>query len=387
VPRTLSADETTPRWLSWLIALVPVIPPLYFVAFGGLNQLGRFTRPVKWVLALFVVCQLVAALFTPYPADSLVLAALRCLFMLALLGAGVYLGSSRRLLPALWGLILVYLTAWVSSAYTYRNDLLHVRLGHPYVYIVSLGLYAVIGFWMVIAWKGGWRFWKLLAALLALATLVAAGSRGPLLAMGFGSLAALLRGGRRYLIPIATLAALGLAALGLGILHNHSPFERLGTTGLTGRNHVWNEALRAFAAHPVGGVGPYQLGPYLPYLYRNGCMLTPLMAANHVGCPPLLQHFRGAWLIAHDVLLQSLGESGVVGTVGLAALFVLVALAVWRSRDPFLAAIFWGFLAMSTVDVLTAVPSIGMAELFWVCAGVALWRSGGVVGGLLAPAD
>jgi hypothetical protein len=66
----------------------------------------------------------------------------------------------------------------------------------------------------------------------------------------------------------------------------------------------------------------------------------------------------------------------VIGTLGLLALFVLGAVATWRVRDGLLLAIFWGFMAMNVVDVVTALPSPHFSELFWVAVGIALAQAG-----------
>ncbi|MBB6097619.1 O-antigen ligase [Deinobacterium chartae] len=340
-------------------------------------------------MAVFVLFQLLAALFTPHPLASLGVASLRSAFIVALLAAGVWLRRSERLRPLLWGYLAVFVTAWVSTVWQFAANpqgLLEIRLLHPYYYFVTLGLLAAIALWLTVSWKGGSWLWRLPVIVFSLATLAASGSRGPILALIVGAVATALCGHRRYLWGILLTGMLGLAAVAaLPQLREAASVERLVTLGLTGRDEVWQGALEAFRQNPVGGAGPYQIGPYLEFLYKDGCNLTPWLMNEGVGCPAWLEPFRGAWLIAHNLLLHSLAETGILGTLGLLALLGLGAYATWRSRDGLLVSIFWGFMAMSLIDVVTAVPSMGFSELFWVGIGIALTQTG--LAGARTPPD
>ncbi len=358
--------------LAWLIALIPVIPPLYLAAFGALGQLRRLPRAVQYVLAFFTASQLVAALFTPAPLLSLGLAAARTFFVLAMIAGGAYLRQSAALRPLVWGYVAVFVTAWAFTLTTVGVAGLQSRLGHPYYYYVSLGLIAAVCLWLVVSWKGASPLWRFPVGALALVTLLASGSRGPLLAYAVGALAAVIAGNRRQLRSLAVLAVIAVAALGLiPSLRSFPPVERLLTFGLSGRDQVWEGAVRAFENSPVGGEGPYQIGPYLAFLYTDRCQLTPTLEQAGIHCPAWLARFRGAWLIAHNLVLHSLAETGVIGTLGLLAVMLLGGVAVWRAGDGLLLAVFWGFTAMNLVDVVTAVPSPHFAELFWATLGMA----------------
>jgi len=203
-----------------------------------------------------------------------------------------------------------------------------------------------------------------------------------------GALMALLASGRRYLGGLAVgggLAAAAYVAISLG--QNVPALQRLLSLNLSGRDRVWQGALNAIRSHPWGGVGPYQLGPWLGYLYKRGCNLWAGAAHLGLGCPSWLEPFYGAWLIAHNLLLHSLGETGVVGTTGYFALLALIGYAAVRSRKPLLVAIFFGYLAMSLVDNPMAVPSLHLAEVFWVAGGMALAQAGLTVQGVAVDDD
>jgi O-antigen ligase len=362
---------SVPRWVPWLIAAVPVFPPLYVAAFGALGELKRAPLLIRWVLLLFAATQLLAALFTPRPLVSLVLAALRVLFILAMISAGYWLRDSARLRPLVWGYMVVFATAFTYTLATLGVAGVQGRMSHPYYYVVSLGLLAAICLWLLVSWRGASPWWRLAAGALALATLVASGSRGPLLAFVVGIVAAAVAGGRHFLRLLVPIVLLGVAALGLvPQLRSINPLERLATGGLTGRDQVWQNAFDAFQTSPIGGVGPYQLGPYLTFLYKDGCTLNPVLEQNGIHCPEWLRPLTGAWLIAHNAGLHVLAETGVIGLLGYAVVFLLAAWLVWRSRDALLSAIFWGYTAMNVVDVVIAVPSPHFSELGWVVIGM-----------------
>ncbi|WP_287410143.1 O-antigen ligase family protein [Oceanithermus sp.] len=362
--------------LAWLIALVPVFPPLYLAAFAALRFWRALGPLARGAVGVYLATQLIAALLTPSPLVSLPLALVRGLFVVALLLAGVYLREPQRLVYLLAGLVVVYLLAFWSSHQAFGELWWQRRLVHPYYTTVSIGLAGAVGALLVLEWRGPWWL-RLPVGLLALAALAFSGSRGAMAVLVVGALMAFLARGRRYLGGLAVggaLAALAYATVSLG---QHVPaLQRLLSLKLSGRDRVWQGALEAIQAHPWGGVGPYQLGPWLVDLYRKGCHLWSGASSLGLVCPSWLEPFYGAWLIAHNLLLHALGETGVVGTLGFLALLALVGYAAVRAREPLLAAIFFGYLVMSLVDNPMAVPSLHLAEVFWVAGGMALARSG-----------
>nr|WP_244977014.1 O-antigen ligase family protein [Deinococcus humi] len=357
--------------------MIPIFPPLYLAAFGVLGQLRTLPLTARYVLFFFATTQLVAALFTPRPLLSLGLAAVRTLLILAMIAAGVYLRESRNLRPVLWGQLVIFVTAWGYTLSTQGWAGVQDRLGHPYYYVVSLGLVAVVALWITVFWRGG-GWWRWPAGGLALLTLLAAGSRGPLLALGVGSLAAALLAGRRgarrwILLPLGLLLAtvLTVSALQLPI----APITRLLNDQTGGRNFIWADAYAAWQTSPLGGVGAFQGGPYLTYLYKDGCQLTPTLEANQVTCPAWLGELSSAWLIAHNAWLHWLMETGVVGLAGLLAIYGYGLRAVTKSRDALLLAILFGYTAMNVVDVVIASPSQHFSELWWTVLGMGLGHS------------
>ncbi len=368
-----------PRWLAYYLALVPVFPPLYLGGFYGLRFLRNLAPLARYGLFGFFALELLAALFSPRPLLSLVLALVRALFVLGLIGIGVWLGRAERLGPLLYGYLVVYLVA-LGTSWTVWGERLFAwaRLVHPYYTTVSLGLAGAVGILLAVGVPSLPRWVRILAGALALVVLLFAGSRGALLALFVGAMAAAALGGRRF------LKAIGVGGLAVGVALFVAESERrvgaitrlLNLKNLSGRDKVWEGAVEAFRAHPLGGSGPYQLGPYLDHLYRAGCHLW--VGAERLGlrCPAWLEPFAGAWLIAHNLLLHALGETGLLGTLGWAILYLVSGYAVVRARDPLVAAIFFGFLAMGLVDNPTLVPSLSLAEVFWVAVGIALARSG-----------
>ncbi len=360
--------------MSWLIALIPIFPPLYLAALGALGHLRTLPLTARSLLFFFASTQLVAALLTPRPLLSLGLAAARTLLILAMIAAGVYLRDSRNLRPLLWGQLLIFVTAWGYTLLMQGWAGVQDRLGHPYYYVVSLGLVAVVALWITVFWRGG-GWWRWPAGGLALVTFLAAGSRGALLALIVGSVATILlagrRGARRWtLLPLGLLAAtvLAVSALQLPV----TPITRLLSDQTNGRNFIWADAYAAWQTSPLGGVGAYQGGPYLTYLYKDGCQLTPTLEANQVSCPAWLSDLSSAWLIAHNTWLHWLMETGVIGLTGLVAVYGYGLYAVARSRDALLIAVLFGYTAMNVVDVVIAVPSQHFAELWWAMLGMGL---------------
>ncbi|MPY67614.1 O-antigen ligase family protein [Deinococcus sp. SDU3-2] len=366
--------STPPKWVSWLIALVPLFPPLYLVALGCLGQLRQLPLPARYVLFFFASTQLIAALFTPAPLLSLGLAVGRTLLIFAMIAAGVYLRESSNVRPLLWGQLAVFGTAWAYTLVAQGFGGVQARLGHPYYSVVSLGLVAVTALWLVMFWRGTRVWWRWPAGLLALMTFIAAGSRGPLLALGVGSLAALALGGRqrRWWVLLPAALVLGLAAASNSLQLPLQPLDRLLNDQTSGREYIWKDAVLGWQTSPLGGVGAYQGGPYLTFLFKDGCQLTPTLVRSGVTCPEEISRWSSVWLIAHNAWLHWLLETGLIGVAGLLG---VMGYALWRATqivDPFVLAVLLGFTAMNVVDVVIAVPSQHFAELWWVCVGISL---------------
>lgn len=364
-----------PCWLSPLIALIPVVPPLYFVSLGALPQLRGLSQGARWVLLIFTLSQFLAALFTPNPPLSLALASARTLLILSFISAGVYLRDSRRLLPLLWGEVVILLSAWAYTLLTQGMHGVLERLGHPYYYVVSLGLVGVIVIWLALFWRGAAPWWRWLTGALGLITLVASGSRGPLLALIVGTTVALALSGRKrarsgLMLGLGLLGALAYAASRPEVPSN--PLGRFLQSQVSGRQYVWQDAYAGWRTSPLGGVGPYQGGPYLTYLFKSGCELNPSLSRNHIECPQEAKRFYGVWLIAHNAWLHWLLETGLIGTLGMSALYAYGLYGAWHRRDPLPAALLFGYTAMNMVDVVIALPSPHIGELFWTALGLSL---------------
>lgn len=311
-----------------------------------------------------------SALFTPQPLLSLGLAAARTLLVFTMIAAGIYLRHSRNLRPLISGYILLFVITWVYAIFKLSPDqLLHRRLDHPYYYTVSLGLVATIAIWLLIEFwpvlRERWWFWP--ATLLSSATLLATQSRGALLALLAGCVGGILSGARRYIWPFLPVI-LGLSLLLVG--RTQTLFTRLASDDLTGRDQVWQGAILAFQDKPWGGQGPYQAGSYYWFLSNGPCQLTESLAEAGIGCPAWTERLGGAWLTAHNVILHSLAETGIIGTLGLVALLGIALWYAFRARQSFLTAAMIGYLSMSLIDVVTTGPSPHFAELFWVIVGL-----------------
>ena len=362
--------------LRWLIALAPVFPPLTSSAFITLRYWRRLGGPARTVIIFFLASQLLAALLTPNPLLSLSLAVLRGLFIVSLLLLGVLLRDRVWLRYLLFGAAVVSLMALFSSYAAYGPHFYARRLLHPYYTTSALGVTAAIIIWLVLDWERANPWLRSLLGLLGLAVLMLSGSRGAILALGAGAMAAALVGGRSFLMAIGA-GVFFLAARYVQLWKSGwaAEFHRMFSLNPSGRNEVWRRAWEAFSSHPWGGVGPYQLGPWLDPNLQSSTAWQQLLPTG-LYLPAWTSSLRGFWLLAHNVLLHSLAETGLIGTAGYLALLVFVGYAVLRARQPIMAAIYFGMLAMSLVDNPITVPSLFFAEVFWVAGGMALAQAG-----------
>jgi hypothetical protein len=212
-------------------------------------------------------------------------------------------------------------------------------------------------------------WWRIPTGLLAFGVCVLSGSRAPLLGLIIGILIVLTSQKRR----IATLILGGCIFLAFNAVNHLSPnntFERYSNIDNSDRDLIWSNTMSVVAAHPLGGVGPYQLGKYLQPP-GQACELWPSLNERGVICPKVVQRLQGAWLIAHNLALQQLAETGLLGSVGY---FVLLGFAapLMLKASPAVAGLCALLLVVSLVDNVLVLPSPFFAEVFWIAFGIAL---------------
>jgi hypothetical protein len=182
---------------------------------------------------------------------------------------------------------------------------------------------------------------------LALATLLATGSRGPLLALLIGLVAGVWVAAARPWRVALSLGAVVVVALAAPMAANwlfHAGGGRDASARM--RVYAWRDALRLAASKPAAGhgAGAYALlstGMSLP-----DCVLDPLAMSGEISTD------------AHSEPLQLLAELGVFGAViGLAIWGFAGAAAIGRAQgaDRWLAAGVSGAIAAAFVDASTGV--------------------------------
>jgi len=351
------------RALAWGLALSPLFPPLSLLSPFFLPQLRKLPKAAWVVLALYGLSLLLPALFVGK--EALVLAALRLVYVLGLVGAGVAL-APLGFRPLGYGLFLLYLSALLASYLAFGDRAASERLLHPFHSPVGLGFMGTLGILLVLHLRYPWPF-RVLLGLLGGAVLLLSASRGGLLALALGGAGSVLFQRRGWL----ALGAVGAVLLLAGTLEVPIA-ERFFQTHLSGREGLWLSAYEVFQAHPLTGVGPYLLGDGLKGVLFGDCFLFPFLEMRGVACPEALKPFGGLWVFAHNHLLQALGESGLLGALGLLLLVGGFLAGAWG--DGLLFSLLLAFLAMGMVDNPFSVPSPFRGEVFFLAGGMALAR-------------
>lgn len=372
VPAPVPENPPPPKWIApWLALLAPlyVISPLSLLA---LPYLKKLPKPALYILGFYAITQQIPALFTPEPLLASALALVRTLLMLGLIGVGVTLGESQRLKPFALSIGAVLITALGYSALS-GVDFLSNRLSHPYMTPITLGLAGAFGLWLALFLPGK-LLWRVPLGLGALVVLLVSGSRGPLAAALIGSLAGILvTRGRRTAVALVMGGGLLLAGFYVGDRLGFAAVSRLGNADTTGRDIVWSDTLSIVRAFPSGGVGSYRLGQYLAPP-GNSCTLFPDAEGAVKSCPEWIEKLGSPWLIAHNVALQQLAETGPLGLLGLFVLLAAGIAGAWQNpkRSALAWAILTGLLVATINDNTLLVPSPFFAELFWLVLGMQL---------------
>lgn len=360
------------RWISAWLALLAPLYPTSFLAVFNLQRLRELPLAARWLLAAYALSQQLPAVLAPDPLLASVLALVRTTLLLGMVSVGVSITRSEAIRPLGFGLAAVMLTALAFSAQS-GLDVLASRLSHPYMTSNNLGMAGTLALFLALFTPGStraqqWARWTLGG--LALTTLLLAGSRGALAAAVLGTLIGVaLQGSRRVILG----ALLGAALLGGGALLGERAgvvsLTRLSTADTTGRDLVWANTLSVIQAHPWGGVGTFQLGRAL---MPGDCSLFEATDGTRTPCPEWLAVLGQPWIIAHNLTLHQLAETGPLGTVGLLGLILVGLLgAVWR-RDALAGAVLSGLLLATVNDNTLLLPSPFFAEAFWILMGVQL---------------
>ncbi|HEV8400727.1 MAG TPA: O-antigen ligase family protein [Gemmatimonadales bacterium] len=183
--------------------------------------------------------------------------------------------------------------------------------------VLSTGLIALGGLAYVLhpAWpRHRWLIWPLVA-MIGLAV-IDGGSRGGLVALGAG-LVAFMLGGRTAWLRVRNVAV-GMVALGALLWASYnspmmrSRLESAATEGnLAGREEIFPELVQMFREKPVLGWGP------ITNKYELGIRLHEI------------KHPRRD---AHNMILEVLSATGVLGTIPFVIAVGLSVLAAWRAR-------------------------------------------------------
>ncbi|RJF71956.1 O-antigen ligase domain-containing protein [Deinococcus cavernae] len=349
-----------------------MLSPLALLA---LPRLKSLSRKAQWALALFSLSQVLPALGSSEPLVNLVLAAIRCLLMLGLMAVGASLDSSRALVPMAAGLGIVYATALVGSVGVQSfTGLLGQRLWHPYMTSVTLGLAGAVGVWLAL-FVGVRAWWRWPLGLAALVTLTLSGSRGALAAalLGCGLGWATYRNRRRLSAGLFAGMALLSVVYVVGQRQDVAAVLRLTGSDTSGRDLIWNDTLSVIQSAPLTGVGMYRLGERLTPPGQP-CQMWPSRSNEPSPCPDWLARLGNPWVIAHNVTLQQLAETGPLGLLGLFGMLGLAVSAAFIQRDPLTVAILTGMLLATVTDNTLLVPGPFIGELFWVTIGLVLSR-------------
>jgi O-antigen ligase len=187
----------------------------------------------------------------------------------------------------------------------------------------------------------------LVAAVLALAGAMAATeSRGGLIAALFAAAAALVLARERR-AETAAFGIFAIAAVTIFLLLSPASWTRITTfdAGGTGRTELWRVALRMASDHPIQGVGIRGFEHEAKaYVLQPGSLTFVKKIAEQPS-------------VAHNVYLQQLAETGIVGL-----LLLLVVCAACLTASQVAAARFHagGDRAMTTLARATTVAIIGL---------------------------
>jgi O-antigen ligase len=259
------------RALAWGLALSPLLPPLSLLAPLFLPWLRRLPRAALLLLLAYALSLLLPAL--PLGREALLLAALRLLYVLGLVGAGVALARTGvGPMPLGYGLFLLYISALLVSFSIHGELVREERLLHPFHSPVGLGFMGSLGVLLALHLRYPWPF-RVMLGFMGVLVLLLTASRGGLLALALGGAASLIFHRRGWM----ALAAVGLV---LSLAFFSGPPFRPG--------RALAEGLRGFPSPPLDGGWALPIWKRAKGRSPQGVLPFPLLgsAGNRVSrCP------------------------------------------------------------------------------------------------------
>jgi hypothetical protein len=250
-----------------------------------------------------------------------------------------------------------------GAGQTAASSRLAAAAGDPNILAAGLVPAVVLAGGLVPSTRSGVTRVALLAAISALsAGIVATESRGALLSSLVAVAAAVVffKGSRRYVVSLALVAA---AMAAIVFATQPQAWERATTveTSGAGRTELWQVAWRVFEDNPIRGVGVNNFGAVARRYVREP------------GALERVERLAERPKSVHNVYLEALAETGVVGLAALVLFFGACVHAAILAARRFEAA---GVPQMATLARAIAVATISMlAAVFFVSAAVArrLW--------------
>jgi O-antigen ligase len=235
-------------------------------------------------------------------------------------------------------------------------------------------MFLIIGLFSVYRTRRARRL-LLLAFTLVTVGFITAQSRGALIALGVATLLAVLLAPRQRRRILGMMGIAGVAAGALLVIRPDA-LQRIVDLGggSSGRSDLWTVGWRVFTSHPLLGVG---IGNFQAVEARF--VLRP-------GSITAIQYLTDAPHLVHNVYLQLLAETGIVGLLGFVVVVVGVLRASWLAIQEFEMR---GRVDYADLTRAVMMGTIGMlTALFFISDGtdLRLWALFGLGPALLAVA-
>lgn len=336
------------------------LSPLFLLKFKKIDYYIR-----RWLMVFLIFSGFY--LFThQLSGTDIVLFFIRSILMLSFITIGFAYDQKMIIKGMIFG---SFVTSLISILYTLLSDvdIYRGRLSHPFMTSTSLGIIAAFG---CVAMFYYLQKYKILTLPLFITFLVVilSGSRSALIFLGMSFLVVIIK--YKYnLLKIFSLAAIALCAI---LLAENSQFyflNRLISSDSTSRNIVWYNSISSLSIESIMGHGMYQLGSTIGFGVEGCSLWSSSMTSN---CPVWLERLSGFWIYAHNGLLQSYFESGILGVLGLLMIISMSIINGIASKQYLAISILIGLLFVNSFDNTWIVPSAGVSEMFWIVIGICL---------------
>lgn len=347
----------------------PIFPIVNLLFLDGCRHFKKFPIYFKYFLLFFALTQIIPSFGSQNIFQSLFFSTLKILLISGLISVGFILRNDEK--PFKYFSFFAFFSLLCALLYTYvYPSATHARLSHPYMTSTTLGIVSGYLMWFSLFSYKKYIFLNSIYFIMGLVCIVISGSRGVMFSVFLSIFIGMLSEKshkKYYLYFFVSLGVIAIISMNIQMEY----VQRLYISDLSGRSALWYQVMTLINEYPIFGVGHYQLGRYLtvdPYI----CPSFHLTAVSLGICNSLFNYLGNPWIIAHNMVLQEIAQSGIFGFLGMYIVVFFCLKCILSTPVTIIRVIGVGSMFFNIFDNTFLLPTHFFGEFFWIASGMAI---------------